>query len=93
MIKHSGKKQGEILAFDLAYIEFADKYNVNCMHFLLNDKKELMHSNQLIKLSEYLQNSNTQVIIPILKDKLPSSLQIEKYYLVELDQNSKLFRL
>lgn len=89
----SGKKQGEILAFDLAYIEFADKYNVNCMHFLLNDKKELMHSNQLIKLSEYLQNSNTQVIIPILKDKLPSSLQIEKYYLVELDQNSKLFRL
>lgn len=89
----SGKKQGEILAFDLAYIEFANKYNVNCMHFLLNDKKELMHGNQLIKLSEYLKYSDTQVIIPILQDKLPDCLRKREYYLVELNQHSKLFSI
>ena len=35
----SGKKQGEILCFDLAYIMFADEEGISCLHFLLNDKK------------------------------------------------------
>ena len=42
----SGKKQGEISCFDIAYTFFADEENIPCMHFLLNDKKELMHDNQ-----------------------------------------------
>jgi len=46
----SGKKQGEILCFDLAYTLFADAENLSCLHFLLNDKKELMHDNQLNKV-------------------------------------------
>ncbi len=41
----TGKKQGEILCFDLAYIIFAEKNNIGCVHFLLNDQKELMHNN------------------------------------------------
>ena len=48
----SGKKQGEILCFDLAYLLFADEEGLPCLHFLLNDKKELMHDNQLIKVAE-----------------------------------------
>ena len=63
------------------------------MHFLLNDKKELMHSNQLIKLSQYLIDKKTQVIIPILKDKLPECLKKQQYYLIELNQDSKLFKI
>ncbi|MFD2881077.1 DUF2326 domain-containing protein [Paenibacillus rhizoplanae] len=35
----SGKKQGEILCFDLAYILFADEENIPVLHFILNDKK------------------------------------------------------
>ena len=35
----SGKKQGEISCFDIAYTLFADEEGIPCMHFLLNDKK------------------------------------------------------
>lgn len=37
------------------------------LHFLLNDKKELMHDNQLIKVAEFLQNKNIQLVISIIK--------------------------
>ena len=49
----SGKKQGEISCFDIAYTMFADEENISCLHFLLNDKKELMHDNQLVKIAEF----------------------------------------
>jgi len=32
----SGKKQGEISCFDIAYTIFADEENIPCMHFLLH---------------------------------------------------------
>ena len=89
----SGKKQGEILCFDLAYIIFADSQNIPCLHFLLNDKKELMHDNQLIKVNEFLQNTNIQLVISILKDKLPEELNKEQYFIIKLSQNDKLFRI
>lgn len=89
----SGKKQGEILCFDIAYIMFADSLGIPCLHFLLNDKKELMHDNQLLKVSEYIKNKNIQLVISILKDKLPPKLKDERYYLVSLSQDEKLFKI
>ena len=89
----SGKKQGEILCFDLAYLLFCDKENIPCFHFLLNDKKELMHDNQLIKVAEFLQQQNAQLVISILKDKLPSSVLNKAHIAVELSQDDKLFRI
>jgi uncharacterized protein YydD (DUF2326 family) len=89
----SGKKQGEILCFDMAYIIFAEKENMKCIHFLLNDKKELMHDNQLIKLKEFLVGRDMQVIISILSDKLPEELKDEKFFIVKLSQDNKLFRI
>ncbi len=89
----SGKKQGEILCFDLAYLLFADKEKLPCLHFLLNDKKELMHDNQLIKVAEFIQNKNIQLIISILKDKLPKDVLNKSHIAIELSQNDKLFRI
>ena len=89
----SGKKQGEILCFDLAYILFADKENIPCLHFLLNDKKELMHDNQLIKVAQYVQEKNIQLVISILKDKLPAKVLDKAHIAVELSQDSKLFKI
>lgn len=89
----SGKKQGEILCFDLAYIMFADEEQIPCLHFLLNDKKELMHGNQLIKVSEFIQNKNIQLVVSILKDKLPDQLNKEENIVVKLSQESKLFKI
>lgn len=89
----SGKKQGEILCFDLAYIIFAEEQNIPCLHFLLNDKKELMHDNQLIKVADFLEDRNIQLVISILKDKLPEELNKEEYFIVKLSQTDKLFRI
>lgn len=89
----SGKKQGEILCFDLAYIMFADEENLPSLHFLLNDKKELMHDNQLLKVADYVKKNNIQLVVSILKDKLPEGLIDKANIVVELSQESKLFRI
>lgn len=89
----TGKKQGEILCFDLAYLLFAKEENINCLNFLLNDKKELMHDNQLIKVAEFVQNKKIQLVISILKDKLPMEVLAKSHIAVELSQNDKLFRI
>lgn len=89
----SGKKQGEILCFDLAYLLFAEEEGLPCLHFLLNDKKELMHDNQLIKVAEFVQNKNIQLVISILKDKLPNAVLDKAHIAVELSQQEKLFRI
>ncbi len=89
----SGKKQGEILCFDLAYILFADEEDIPCLHFLLNDKKELMHDNQLIKVADFVQNKNIQLIVSILKDKLPEGIIKKAHVAVELSQESKLLKI
>lgn len=89
----SGKKQGEISCFDIAYTKFADIEHIPCLHFILNDKKELMHDNQLVKIAQITSKENIQFIASILEDKLPPSLQNEDYYVVKLSQSDKLFRI
>ena len=89
----SGKKQGEILCFDLAYIMFADEEGISCLHFLLNDKKELMHDNQLSKVADFVMEKDIQLVISILKDKLPDDLLNKVNVTVELSQEDKLFRI
>jgi uncharacterized protein YydD (DUF2326 family) len=89
----SGKKQGEISCFDLAYTLFADEENIPCLHFLLNDKKELMDDKQLVKIADFVNRNNIQFIASILKDKLPVEISKEEYFVVKLSQHDKLFRI
>lgn len=89
----SGKKQGEIVCFDMAYILFADKEHIPCLHFGLYDKKELLHSNQLLNTAKLLdEHVNLQFVASILSDKLPSNLKDNRYIVVRLSQKDKLFR-
>lgn len=89
----SGKKQGEISCFDLAYTLFADEENIPCLHFLLNDKKELMDDKQLVKIADFVNKNNIQFIASILNDKLPDEINKEEYFVVKLSQSDKLFRI
>ena len=89
----SGKKQGEIVCFDMAYILFADKEHIACLHFGLYDKKELMHGNQLLSTAKFVEEyHNLQFVASILSDKLPNELKDDKYIVVKLSQNDKLFK-
>ncbi|MGK5077318.1 DUF2326 domain-containing protein [Janthinobacterium sp. HLX7-2] len=91
----SGKKQGEISCFDIAYTLFADEENIPCVHFLLNDKKELMHDNQLTQIARLVEreNDHVQFVASILRDKLPAELNNEEFFIVKLSQQDMLFRI
>jgi len=91
----SGKKQGEITCFDIAYTMFADEEEIPCYHFLLNDKKELMHDNQLTKIAQLVEREqkHVQFVASILRDKLPLELNKDEYFVVKLSQVDKLFRI
>lgn len=89
----TGKKQGEGACFDLAYIKFANDENIPHLDFVLNDKKELMHDNQLYQIGLYLkENSDIQYVASFLKDKLPEELNTSDNVVLRLSQKEKLFK-
>ena len=89
----SGKKQGEIICFNIAYILFARKEGIPALNFILNDKKELMHGNQLKKVAKYAKKKKIQLVFSILKDKLPSELTTNEHIVLRLSEESKLFKI
>lgn len=90
----TGKKQGEITCFDMAYILFADEEEIPCLHFILNDRKELVHDNQLVQIGALAnENLEIQYVAAMLRDKLPPNLNKEENIVLKLSQHSKLFRI
>ncbi|MFH0875936.1 MAG: DUF2326 domain-containing protein [archaeon] len=90
----TGKKKGQIVAFDFAYILFAESLNINCIHFILHDQIENIHNNQIENiLTEIVNEVNCQYIIPVLKDKLPKNIDITKLKVITLSQSDKLFKI
>ena len=90
----TGKKKGQIFAFDLAYIEFADALDIECLHFVLLDQIENVHDNQISSLLlEIINQVNGQYVLPVLQDKLPQEINAEKYKVLSLSQDDKLFRI
>ncbi|MFA6138600.1 MAG: DUF2326 domain-containing protein [Sulfurimonas sp.] len=90
----TGKKKGQIFAFDLAYMQFADELDIKCLHFVLLDQIENVHDNQLSNLLlEIINNINGQYILPVLTDKLPEEINAKQYEVLSLSQNNKLFKI
>lgn len=90
----TGKKKGQIFAFDLAYLQFADSLNIECLHFILLDQIENVHDNQISNLLLSIINSiNGQYILPVLKDKLPDEIDYKEYEILSLSQDDKLFKI
>ncbi|WP_306353932.1 DUF2326 domain-containing protein [Flavobacterium sp. '19STA2R22 D10 B1'] len=89
----TGKKKGQIAAFDFAYIEFADKMDIECLHFIMHDQLETIHDNQLNTIVEVANSINGQYIVPILRDKIPANINISEFEVVSLSQEDKLFKI
>jgi uncharacterized protein YydD (DUF2326 family) len=89
----TGKKKGQIAAFDFAYIKFADSLNIKCLHFIMHDQLENIHDNQLNTLFEVANNINCQYIVPILRDKIPSNIDVSMFEVLSLSQDNKLFKI
>ncbi|MBR4532834.1 DUF2326 domain-containing protein [bacterium] len=90
----TGKKKGEIAAFDLAYVQFADSLDIKCLHFILQDQMETVHDNQISSLfTKVVNESNCQYLMTMLKDKLPPDMEVSPYIVLTLSQSDKLFRI
>lgn len=90
----TGKKKGQIAAFDLAYVQFADSLDIRCLHFILQDQMETVHSNQISSLfAKVVEESNCQYVMTMLKDKLPTDMDVSPYVVLTLSQTNKLFRI
>lgn len=89
----TGKKKGQIAAFDFAYVEFADKLDIECLHFIMHDQLETIHDNQLNTIVEVANSINGQYVVPILRDKIPSNIDISEFEVLSLSQNDKLFKI
>lgn len=89
----TGKKKGEIAAFDIAYVKFSDKEHIPSLHFILHDQIEAVDDNQIIGLVREVMDANCQLIVPVLRDKLPNELNKPEYQVLSLSQNDKLFRI
>lgn len=89
----SGKKQGEILCFDIALIQFSRHLKLAHLSFLLNDKKELMDNHQLLKVARYAKENNIQLVFSMLADKVPDILNNDDNIILRLSQTSKLFKI
>ena len=87
----TGKKKGQIAAFDFAYLQFADDLDIRCLHFILHDQLENVHNNQLTTLVEVGNNINGQYIVPILRSKMPQDIDVSQYEILSLAQYNKLF--
>ncbi|OFX27515.1 MAG: hypothetical protein A2033_10835 [Bacteroidetes bacterium GWA2_31_9] len=90
----TGSKKSQMASFDLAYIKFADALDIPCLHFVLQDQIENVHSNQITNLlTEIVNEVNCQYVLPVLSDKLPTDINISQFEILSLSQNNKLFKL
>lgn len=91
-----GKKKGQIAAFDLAYIAFCKKVQIQAPKFIFHDSPEDMSVNQLTSLIGIANNMDGQYIVSVLRDKFESSPELvsllEENKVLELSQDDKLFR-
>ncbi|MDA1919829.1 DUF2326 domain-containing protein [Bacillus cereus group sp. BcHK140] len=91
----TGMKKGVIVAFDLAYMKYAEVMEISAPQFVIHDKLENTHINQLKTIFDLCQEINGQYIIPILRervDKLDENV-IERAKVLELSTNNKFFKV
>ncbi|MBY0118355.1 DUF2326 domain-containing protein [Paenibacillus xylanexedens] len=91
----TGMKKGIIVAFDLAYIKFAEESGIKSPQFVIHDKLENTHINQLRTIFDLTKEIKGQYIVPILRervDKIDATL-IDQCKILELSTEDKFFKV
>ena len=91
----TGMKKGMIVAFDFAYLKYSNFKNIECPKFIIHDKLETTHINQLKTIFKICEEINGQYIVPILRERIKEIDQsiIKKATILELSQSKKLFKI
>jgi uncharacterized protein YydD (DUF2326 family) len=91
----AGKKVSQTAAFDVAYIRFLIESGIRFPRFVCHDGIEGIHGNQLTALLMVANQLDGQLILAVLRDKLPSMPEnfVQENTILELAQDDKLFHL
>lgn len=91
----TGKKKAVIVAFDLAYIKYAEELKISAPKFVIHDRLETTHINQLKTIFEICQSINGQYILPILRERVNEidKKLIDEATVLELSDNDRFFRV
>jgi len=89
-----GYKKTDIIALDFAFINYFEEIGINFPRFVVHDKMEIIHKNQIQKIFEIADTLNGQFIVSVLKERI--MFLGEKYVrdrtILELSENDKFFR-
>jgi hypothetical protein len=77
---NKGEKSGSGNVLKIFISRVVTMSRISPSAILLNDKKELMHDNQLLKISQFVNSKGIQSEASILKDKLPEELNREEFF-------------
>lgn len=89
----TGNKASETFCFDLAYTLFAEKMHIPCLRFFLHDRKEVVDNKHMIEMARLAEKNNTQLVLSILRNRLPAELDKDEYIVLKLSQQDKFFKL
>lgn len=89
----TGKKKAVIVAYDLAYMQYGIDAGIPVPQFVIHDKMENTHINQLKTIFEICDGIQGQYIIPILRERIDKidDKYIEKAKVLELSSTNKFF--
>jgi len=89
----TGKKKAVIVAYDLAYMQYSIELRMNVPQFVIHDKMENTHINQLKTIFEICERIKGQYIIPILRERIDKVDQkyVEEAKILELSSADKFF--
>ena len=90
----TGKKKAVIVAYDLAYMQYSINEGITVPHFVIHDKMESTHINQLKTIFELCDTSiEGQYIIPILRERIDKidAEYIRKATVLVLSSTDKFF--
>ncbi len=91
----TGKKKAVIVASDLAYMQYSIEVGMKVPQFVIHDKMENTHINQIKTIFEICNKIEGQYIIPILRERIDKVDQqyIERSKVLELSSSDKFFRI
>jgi len=91
----TGTRKSLIAAYDLAYQEFARRENLTIPKFIVHDVVENVEGDNLSEIVKLSNETNSQYIVAVLKEKLDSSGispdEQERLKIIQLSTEDRLF--
>ncbi|WP_413536690.1 DUF2326 domain-containing protein [Carnobacterium divergens] len=90
----TGTKKSTILAFDLAYLKYAEHYGIKSPKFIIHDVLESMDDTAFKNLVDIMNKFDGQYIVAVLNEKISSyDFITQEMIKLELSTANKLFKV